>query len=489
MKDLGFSAIDSDGSPLTRREVRDSYNVIHTITKKLGEGGQGLVCMTENPEIVLKFILDGTGRLISKDRSKENFQRNSEKITGILSKPFPGRLHLALPMARLADFSGYVMRMMRDMEPFKCLQPIASFPETGGHRRRFELLSKLASVLAHIHGCGMVYCDISPNNVFVSASPEIKTQNVWLIDADNIFVPGFDDNRLVYTPRYAAPELFEGVPCSQNSDCYSFAILAFECLAAVHPFEGDKATNWEDDSDDWDKSVSTQQSVAEPAPEIDPRYSGKYPWIEDPDDDSNHTKNGLPRQLFLSEETFTLFNLTFTIGKTEPGRRPRMVFWARAFAQSADCSVQCRECRMSFVHDEGMNCCPWCEKELPSRLVLKDRGRAVFVRELDSDKSKWIQLPERIFSPFDIHTSWSTLLECRRKKDDEPIIEFKLPSATGRGSHRFYLASSTGLRDEIKGRYDLELKENESYFLEYKKSSTGQTRKLELEIIGGKDED
>lgn len=489
MNDTGLLAIDSDGNPLTIREARDSYNVSHTITKKLGEGGQGLVCMTENPEIVLKFILDGAGSVISRAKDQENFQKNLKKIEGILSKPFPDRLHLAFPMAHLADFSGYVMRMMRDMKPFKDLQSIGSFPETGGHRRRFELLSRLALVLAHIHGCGMVYCDISPNNVFVSASPEIKTQNVWLIDADNIFVPGFDDNRLVYTPRYAAPELFENTPCSQNSDCYSFAILAFECLAAVHPFEGDKATNWEDESDDWDKSVSTQQSVAEPAPEVDPRYSGKYPWIENPDDESNHTKNGLPRQFFLSEETFTLFNLTFTIGKTEPERRPRMVFWARAFARSSDCSVECRECQMSFVHDSGMDACPWCEKELPSRLVLKDKGRVVFVRELDFDEGKWIEFPERIFSPFDIQTSWNTLLECRREKEDGHIIEFRIPSTAGIGGHSFYLSSSKGVRDKIKGRYSLEFKEKESYFLEYEESGTGQTRKLELEVIGGKDED
>lgn len=485
MDAIGLSATDSDGNPLTIREARDSYNVSHTITKKLGEGGQGLVCMTENPEIVLKFILDGAGRVISRDKDKKSFQRNLKKIKGILSKPFPDRLHLAFPMAHLADFSGYVMRMMRDMEPFKNLQSIASFPKTGGHRRRFELLSKLASVLAHIHGYGMVYCDISPNNVFVSASPEIKTQNVWLIDADNIFVPGFDDNRLVYTPRYAAPELFENTPCSQNSDCYSFAILAFECLAAVHPFEGAKATNWEDESDDWDKSVSTQQSVAEPTSEIDPRYSGKYPWIEDPDDESNHTENGLPRQFFLSEETFTLFNLTFTIGKAEPERRPRMVFWARAFARSADCSVECRQCQMSFVHDGEMNACPWCDGELTPRLVLKDNGRVVFVRELDSHGSNWIEIPERLFSPFDIQTSWNTLLECRREKEDGLIIEFKIPSTADIGGHSFYLSSSTGWKAKIKGQYSLELKEKESYSLEYENTGTGQRRILKLEIIGG----
>lgn len=483
MNDIGLSATDSDGNPLAIREVRDSYNVSHTITKKLGEGGQGLVCMTENPEIVLKFILDGAGRVISSD--KESFQRNLKKIGGILSKPFPARLHLAFPMAHLADFSGYVMRMMGDMKPFKDLQSIGSFPETGGHRRRFELLSKLASVLAHIHGCGMVYCDISPNNVFVSDSPEIKMQNVWLIDADNIFVPGFDDDRLVYTPRYAAPELFENAPCSQNSDCYSFAILAFECLAAVHPFEGAKATNWEDESDDWDKSVSTQQSVAEPTPEIDPRYSGKYPWIEDPEDVSNHTENGFPRQFFLSEETFPLFNLMFTIGKTEPERRPRMVFWARAFARSSDCSVECSECQMSFVYDSRMDACPWCDHVLSPRLVLTDNERVVFVRELDSHGSKWIDFPERIFSPFDIQTSWNILLECRREKEDGHIIEFKIPSTAGIGDHSFYLSSSKGVRDKIQGRYSLELKEKESYSLEYDNIVTGQTRILKLEIIGG----
>ena len=80
MDAIGLSATDSDGNPLTIREARDSYNVSHTITKKLGEGGQGLVCMTENPEIVLKF---GRSRKSHQQRQgQEELSKKFEKNQG-----------------------------------------------------------------------------------------------------------------------------------------------------------------------------------------------------------------------------------------------------------------------------------------------------------------------------------------------------------------------------------------------------------------------
>lgn len=485
MNEFGLSITDSSGHILTIKEVKDSYNFSHVITKELGKGGQGVVCKTENPELVLKFILNKENHVIRKDKNKELFNKYLQKIKGILTKPFPHQLHLAIPMAYLQDFSGYVMRMMGEMICFQELFRIDIFPETGGHRRRFEFLSRLASLLARIHGRGMVYCDISPNNVFISAIPDIKPQNVWLIDSDNIFIPGFDDAHSVYTPRYAAPELFEGKPCSQSSDAYSFAVLAFECLAILHPFEGKKTTNWEDeDIDAWDttNSLSTTKSV----PEIDTRYSGKHPWVEDPEDDSNHTEAGFPRQYFLSEETFSLFNTTFTIGKADTSRRPAMVLWARAFAQSFDRSVKCNQCGMSFIYEEGSVDCPWCQETIAPRLVFKSKGQIIFIRELDSTKEEWIQLPERLFTPFHINTNWKPVLEFQSGKNCIESIKFKTISSI---TENFYIHFSNAKRTKIKGQYELVFKANETYSLEYEPLGGGSTKKLDFEIIGEKQDD
>jgi DNA-binding helix-hairpin-helix protein with protein kinase domain len=462
------------------KSVRDSYDREHTITEELGRGGQGAVCRTANPEIVVKFVLENDC-VVSKEKSPELFARNDSEFKSILQKPFPDRLHLAYPMARLQDYSGYVMRLMGDMTSFAHLVPfdaetLKNMVEDGGHRRRFELLSKLAAVLAKIHGSGMVYCDISPNNVYVTEDPLSGTQNVWLIDADNIFIPGEDQDKIVYTPRYAAPELVSGKSfCSQNSDIYSFAVLAFESLAALHPFAGDggEEDNWDSDTDENDSNAAGANSL----------YSGTKPWVEDPEDGSNHTDKGLPRQNFLTEETFRLFNMTFSEeGRNSPGTRPPAVLWARAFARSHATSVCCPECSMSFVYDGSQKKCPWCDGELPKILLLKNEsGNIVFAHELGEKFDFGLQ--EHLFAPFDTDSFFRTVLSVHSFPNESGVIEFR--AARGDASKHSFFMSLNGKEELRLNSYRLKLEKREKYSLRCK-NNEGLECRLVIEIKEGK---
>ena len=74
-----FSLCDSEGNTVEIRSVLDSYGYSHDIAKVLGQGGQGVVCLTRNPEIVIKFALDSKGRLICRDKNKEAFSFDFKK--------------------------------------------------------------------------------------------------------------------------------------------------------------------------------------------------------------------------------------------------------------------------------------------------------------------------------------------------------------------------------------------------------------------------
>ena len=485
-EDIGVTLNDSDGKMLTIRQVKDSYDTTHIITKLLGQGGQGIVCRTENPEIVVKFTLNHEGQLISREKNKLEFESNDAVFKSIVYKPFPDRIHLAYPMARLSDYSGYVMRLMGDMTSLSELVPtseegIKNLAKDGGHRRRFLLLSKLAALLAKIHANGMVYCDLSPNNVFITKDSELETQNVWLIDADNVFIPGEETDKLVYTPRYVARELLVQKSCSQNSDIYSYATLAFETLSAIHPFAGEKTTNWSDDSgDDWDVSMDNKNDSL---PVIDSQYSGKYPWVEDIEDKSNHTKDGLPRQNFLTDEMFVLFNKSFCEeGRKVPKTRPTASLWARAFAHSYALSVRCPYCEMSFVYDGTQKDCPWCEKKLPKTLLLKDeKDRVVFAHELihsDLECGDVFSLPEHLFAPFDIDSFYRTEIKVRTVNINGFGIEFKL--AQNQIGEKSFFISINGMEEKIISRYILQIKNGEQYSIVCKDSKSGITRTLKI---------
>ena len=490
-EEIGVSVTESDGHTFVLKQVRDSYDFTHIIRKELGRGGQGMVCLTEDKDIVVKFALDTKGTIIGKEKDSAVFKHNDAAFKAVALKAFPDRLHLARPVARLADYSGYVMRLMGDMTSFSEFVPIDNedierMASDGGHRRRFLLLSKLAALLAKLHGAGMVYCDISANNVFVTKSAESETQNVWLIDADNVFIPGEDLDKLVFTPRYVAPELIGNPPkpCSHASDCYSFAVLAFESLAALHPFKGKKAEG-EDSGDDWDASVQgndgTKSSFSEP--DAFPEYSGKIPWVEDTEDDSNHTENGLPRQNFLTDETFRLFNATFSEeGRESPKMRPTAVLWARAFAHSYAKSVRCPDCGMSFVFDEAQNCCPWCEKKLPPLLTLSLHDEVVFAHEASFKKDcegDWISLPEFLFEPFSVDTCFCPLIKLRTVEKSGRALEFVSSIESG-GEHLFFISTEKG-EEKIGARYTLFL-QGGTYELRYENRQTGIQRTFSLSV-------
>lgn len=410
-------------SEIIGKTFYDSYMQSHTVKSVLGQGGQGIVCKTETEDTVLKFVTDETGNLISKKDAPEIFERYTTRFKSIYLQPFPDGLHLAYPMAVLDEYSGYVMRLMDDMTSFGDFLSISNFPKTGGHRRRFELLSKAATILAQLHSAGMVYCDISPNNIFMTNDADAENQNVWFIDADNIFL-ATSQARKVYTPRYAAPELYQNdAKCTQNSDVYSFATLAYECLAAVHPFAGKKTSgNWVDDSssDDWDKTASNKERAL---PETEPMYSGKFPWVLDSADDSNKTADGLPPETFLNGELYKLFDAVFSRGRLVSEKRPPIFLWPAAFARASDSTVKCTDCDcgMSHIYDEKKRICPFCKKELPPVLLIKKDSNIVFSHEIifteKSNNAEKIVVPERIFMPFDMIKNSLPILSINVKRD------------------------------------------------------------------------
>lgn len=416
-------------SEILGQKFLDNHGYEHTVTKILGEGGQGMVCLTETPGYVLKFVSDENGTLFSEKEHPNYFKYYTAVFKNINHLPIETKEHLAIPVAILTDYAGYVMRLMEDMDAFSILdEGPESYPETGGHRYRLEILSKCASILSMIHSKGMVYCDISPNNIFITKDNKNKNQNVWFIDTDNLFIPAKNHkSKLIYTPRYVAPELINENTdgCSQNSDLYSFAIMAYECLSMIHPFAGKAALEGINSNDDWDNSTGWDKSSSENKSrlDIDPIYSGKYPWINDPDDDSNRSQNGFPFELFLTQELFDLFQQTFSVGRATPELRPTSYYWQKALAKASDSTLECPNCKMSHIYELGKKICPYCDSEIPYIISITEDENLLFSRELlweeNSSVSKEIAIPERVFIPFDAKYNSLPLLSISTNKVDD----------------------------------------------------------------------
>ena len=192
-------------------------------------------------------------------------------------------LNIARPldMLQLKSRVGYVMELMDGLasledtlDKFSILTDdghlnLDVYRNTGGFKRRILILKELASTLAKLHGRGMAYGDLSPNNIFISKS--VEHHQVWLIDADNISIHEQNGTHHLHTPNYAAPELIRGESGSNiNTDCWSFAVIALQLLTNTHPFNSGVLV------EDEDPDVALEQA-----------NRGEFPWIFDTNDDSN----------------------------------------------------------------------------------------------------------------------------------------------------------------------------------------------------------
>ena len=410
-------------------EYVDEYQNVHLQDKVLGQGGQGVVFRTKDPDLAIKLVTDESGNPVTDEESVERYSKRFKRVRRL---PLPESLNISVPAALLQNNAGYVMQLLSEMVPFSHFwldgksaenigpddipEWLSAMPEneakkivhyyrTGGLRRRLHALYKCASLLARLHGNGMVYGDISPNNIFISEG--LDDSSVWLIDADNIRFEITAGGSVVYTPKYGAPELVQGKDGGRpSSDCHAFAVVAFYLLSLTHPFVGKKVDG--SDEGDWADEENDDEDVEDKA------YAGLFPWVDDQDDDSNSSDSGLPRSLLLTEKLITLFEGTFGPGRTSPLLRPTIYHWPEALAQAADMTVTCPDCSMNYYYDfihpetEDHNC-PYCKTRRPQVLILESYQWNGPDKPLNSPSWRYVceipqctelTIPRRVFDEF-----------------------------------------------------------------------------------------
>lgn len=391
--------------------------------KPLGKGAQGMVLRVRDD--VYSAIKIET---LKKDKmhDAENIAAYADKIFSLRRLPVPLSSHISMPVAILNDAPGYVMRLLGDMRPIGDLLPqwetdiltcadempqwiMNTFEEeiarkhyqfyarSGGLRMRLCILLHLAGILGSLHGEGLLFGDLSPNNVLVGMDGE-----VWLIDVDNIHFDGWNHNK-IWTQCYGAPEIARGeAPVSIAGDAYSFALLAFELLTMTHPFRDGAAS--EEDMD------SEQNAVR-----------GNLPWIYDSEDNSNSGGDPALDMLNLTPALFRLFRAMFEKGKLNKKERPQIWMFEAALENALDMCIRCPECGMSIVlSDQTGNECIYCDSRYPPILIGYAGNMAVFAHEAGNEP---FSVPWRVF-------------ESEKKKDPALTLEWtgdKLSITSGAG--------------------------------------------------------
>lgn len=460
-------------------QFEDVFGYNHNTASKIAQGGQGAVYRTQNPNIAVKVAFDSSGEAFSKD------VKQNGRLDEIRLLPISKRVHITLPQATLKEYAGYVMTLLDDMESFEkafahfkddnsdytnnwleryretnpdFVKDFAQYLSSGGRRRRLESYLRAACMLSELHASGLVYCDFSDKNVFISSGKENNA--VWLIDADNLNFQEKTRRAGIYTPKYGAPEVICGEGCTFYSDSYAFAISFFWQLTWTHPFEGAAL-----ESDFDDEFADAKDELVN---------SGALPWIMDTEDTSNYIVAPIRQDFVISDRLNRYFNRTFCkIGKEKRQTRPTMFEWAEAIAKELDLSVKCKYCDMDY--DASNSKCPWCGVETAKvSLVAKNKNRIMwrFVRE--AENGTIISVPKRIIRGFrnsDIEGIAFTMVDNNNTltlDDLDEKLEWRV---------------STDKGDSFRDIYGRIVIQNKCFIMEGTEKKTGETVRIEVDKI------
>lgn len=97
-----------------------------------------------------------------------------------------------------------------------------------------RLIRQVAAALDAAHAAGVIHCDVKPANVIVDNGGTAKLTDFGIARAAR----DRDEQELLGTARYIAPERVEGGPVTARTDVYGLGLLAYELLAGQPAFDG-----------------------------------------------------------------------------------------------------------------------------------------------------------------------------------------------------------------------------------------------------------
>ncbi len=220
------------------------------------------------------------------------------------------------------------------------------FITTGGVKARLQILIDIARQLVDYHRQNKVYKELVPEYIKIEKD---KNNNLKVqLPKTNYYTSGFND--IFIYASHAAPEVVNRrMPNTPMSDCYTFAILAFELLEFCHPFLGDNAL---------------KNNLYEDA------FKGRLAWIDNPDDDSNRHVSRYYDRCFTTMPLWKLFEKTFTVGIYDVFSRPPMYEWLNVLEDEQKKLKFCPSCKTDFLCYDVDDECPFCDELLDFDLVV-----------------------------------------------------------------------------------------------------------------------
>ena len=228
-----------DGATLEKSKDRFLGRTIaarYRLIRRLGSGGMSVVYLARH-ELISRLsaikILRPELSLITEHR--ERFLREARAVNRINHENI-------VEITDVGESDGIAYLVMEYIEGESLLVTIqrgrVPWP------RALRIGMQVASALARAHQMGVIHRDLKPENILLikRSAEDTESELVKLTDFGIAKVMGEPsltlNEQLFGTPGYIAPEYVGGLGIDGRSDIYSLAVVVYELITGVLPFEG-----------------------------------------------------------------------------------------------------------------------------------------------------------------------------------------------------------------------------------------------------------
>jgi len=211
-----------------------------------GRGARGLVCRAVDErlerEVAIKLYAD-------LDEQARGDEVDSEaRALARLDHPNVVRVYDVGHDELVVGSSTFeVSYLVMEMVDGRSLRTYLGSPD-GSHESMLRMLADVAAALEAAHARGLAHRDVKPENVMIDSAGRVRVVDFGLsryspkptdVESSAAERAPFSTahGKLVGTVEYMAPEARTGL-ANARSDQFSFAMMAWECLAGVLPFDG-----------------------------------------------------------------------------------------------------------------------------------------------------------------------------------------------------------------------------------------------------------
>lgn len=198
--------------------------------RKLGGGGMGEVFLVEdtklyNRQFAVKMI---PAILVSNRRAYEQIKKEALVTLNLV--------HSNIVQVRAVEENDGAPFIVMDYVEGESLADIIARKGCLKEEEALAILRPIAAALDFAHSKKVVHRDVKPSNVMVAKDGTPYILDFGIASEIKETMTRMTGNSISGTPLYMSPEQMRGAAPAPLQDVYSFAVMAYECLAGNPPF-------------------------------------------------------------------------------------------------------------------------------------------------------------------------------------------------------------------------------------------------------------